>query len=254
MSAAPLGGAAPGAATGQAGLMAGSPHVVVLAPMPLELDAVVKAFGLAEAGDGHRGKLGGAEVRAVHIGMGPSLAEQATEALFADGAPDHVMIAGIAGGLDPALEIGAVINPASVLDHRSGAGFEHRQPGSAGGRGVLITTETVILDPVVLSGFRADGVIAADMETAAVAAVCARHGCPWSVYRSISDRPQDGILDESFLAMMEPDGSPDLAEAERRLREDPTLAAKMEQLGRDCALAADRAAEAAAAACALLGA
>ena len=46
------------------------------------------------------------------------------------------------------------------------------------------------------------GVIAVDMETAAVAAVCARLGVPWSAYRGISDRLVEGIVDEAIAGLV----------------------------------------------------
>ena len=46
-------------------------NVVILAPMPLELDAIVTAFSLEQTGDGWKGTVGDSNVRAVHIGMAP---------------------------------------------------------------------------------------------------------------------------------------------------------------------------------------
>ena len=50
-------------------------QVVVLAPMPLEMDAVVRAFGLERTGQEHgapwSGRVGLSEITALHTGMGP---------------------------------------------------------------------------------------------------------------------------------------------------------------------------------------
>jgi hypothetical protein len=50
-------------------------EVVVLAPMPLEMHAIVKAFGLSPFRDAEpapsTGRVGDANVTAIHIGMGP---------------------------------------------------------------------------------------------------------------------------------------------------------------------------------------
>src|SRR6476469_8382533 len=54
-----------------------------------------------------------------------------------------------------------------------------------------------------------DGYIALDMETAAVAAVCEARGAQWTVFRSISDRPSDGLVDSTVWEMTEMDGSAD---------------------------------------------
>ena len=101
-------------------------HVVVLAPMPLEMDAIVRAFALAPIADGplspHTGMVGGSSVTAVHIGMGPPLRAQALVRILDDDAPaygpvDHVMIAGICGGLDPEVPVGTLINAEVIVEH-----------------------------------------------------------------------------------------------------------------------------------------
>jgi nucleoside phosphorylase len=238
-------------------------HVVVLAPMPLEFDAIVSAFGLSQASDvgGTRwiGQVGSSKVTGIHIGMGPPLTRAAVSRLFdpaaAGYAPvDHVMIAGICGGLDPDLEVGTVINPEVVIDHTSGATYRHSPPGDAPQVGKLVTTEGVSFDRELSLQFYRDGCVGVDMESSAVAEVCSANGCPWSVYRCISDRHFDGLLDERIVALGNPDGSGNMAEIERLLAAEPELATKLERLGRDAALAARLAAEAAAKACLALSA
>src|ERR1700722_278272 len=98
----------------------GSRNVVILAPMPLEMNTIVTAFGLSPTGD-HAGapwagRVGNSDVTAIHIGMGPPLTRAATSRLFDPPRPghvpvQHVMIAGICGGLDPDLPVGSLINP-----------------------------------------------------------------------------------------------------------------------------------------------
>jgi hypothetical protein len=61
-------------------------HVVILAPMPLEMNAIVTAFGLTPAseakGSPWAGRVGSSDVTAIHIGMGPPLTRAATTRLF----------------------------------------------------------------------------------------------------------------------------------------------------------------------------
>jgi futalosine hydrolase len=233
-------------------------RVLVLAPMPLELEAIVAAFGLTRAGESDTapltGRVGDAQVTAIHIGMGPPLTRAALSRVFDTAPPDdtpfdHVMIAGICGGLDPDLPVGTMINPEVVVDHTSGARYRHAPPGAAPRAGKLITTEGVSLDAEQSLRFFEEGCIGVDMETSAVAEVCEANGCPWSVYRCISDRHFDGLLDERVVALANPDGSGNREAFKRLLAEDPSIAAKLEQLGRDSDLAARLAAEAAAAGC-----
>jgi nucleoside phosphorylase len=226
--------------------------------MPLELHAIVTAFGLAATGEGKGapwiGRVGHSDVTAIHIGMGPALTRDATSRVLDEGRAgnrpvDHVMIAGICGGLDPDVPVGTLVNPELLVLHSTGATYAHHPPGDAPVAGKLITTEGVSLDLDLTAGFFTDGFVAVDMESAAVAEVCEARGCPWSVYRCISDRPFDGLLDDRLVALSNPDGSGNRAELEKLLAADPTLAARLEQLSRDCSNAARLAAEAAARGC-----
>jgi adenosylhomocysteine nucleosidase len=236
----------------------GNHHVVILAPMPLEMDAIVTAFGLSPTSDAKgapwRGRVGHSEVTAIHIGMGPPLTRAATWRLFDETVPghvpvEHVMIAGICGGLDPDLEVGTLINPEIIIEYTSGATYRHTPPGDAPQAGKLITTEAVTLDLELSQRFLEDGCLGVDMESSAVAEVCEAHGCAWSVYRCIGDRPFDGLLDERLVALTNPDGSGKTAEIERLIADEPELAAKLERLSHDTALAARLAAEAAVRGC-----
>jgi adenosylhomocysteine nucleosidase len=227
-------------------------QVVILAPMPLEMAAVTSTFGLHPVGDRFkapwRGEVGGSAITAIHIGMGPARTREATVRLLEQGLPqggevDHVMIAGICGGLDPDLPVGAVINPEILVEHSTGLSYRHHPPGNTALRGKLITTETVSLDTELSLHFFAEGCLAVDMESSAVAEVCEPRGVPWSVYRCIGDRHFDGLLDARVVALTNPDGSGDRAAIEKLLAEDPEVAARLDRLSRDTARAAHLAAE-----------
>jgi nucleoside phosphorylase len=227
------------------------------------MHAITTAFGLNPTGDRHKdpwtGTVGDSDVTAIHIGMGPPLTRVATSRLFEDTVPgqtpvDHVMIAGICGGLDPAVEVGTLLNPEIVVEATTGASYRHTPPGHAPQAGKLITTEGVSLDLDLCKRFLADGCFGVDMESSAVAEVCEAHGCPWSVYRCIGDRPFDGLLDERLVALTNPDGSGNTTEIMRLVASEPALAAKLERLSHDSANAARLAAEAAVRGCLALDA
>lgn len=237
----------------------GGRRVVVLAPMPLEMDAIVKAFGLSPTSDRKgspwTGRVGGSDVTCVHIGMGPPATRAALNGLFAEAeaggtAIDHVMIAGICGGLHPDLPVGTLINPEVVIDHSSGSRYRHHPPHDEPQAGRLVTTERVMFDAELSrSFFEDDGCFAVDMETSAVGEVCEARGTPWSVYRCIGDRHFDGLLDERLVAMSNPDGSGNMAEIHKLLEAEPDIVPKLERLAHDSALAARLAAEAAVRGC-----
>ncbi|HSO96553.1 MAG TPA: hypothetical protein VLV81_10975 [Acidimicrobiia bacterium] len=232
-------------------------QVVILAPMPLEMEAIVTAFGLTP-GSGEQapwlGRVGSSTVTAIHVGMGPATTREATVRVLDEPPPggmpvEHVMIAGICGGLDPGLAVGTVLNPEFVVEHATGNAYRHTPPGDAPRVGKLVTTEGVSLDRELSRRFFEEGFLGVDMESSAVAEVCETHGCAWSVYRCIGDRHFDGLLDERIIAMANPDGSGNMAEIQRLLAAEPELVTQLEQLSHDSALAARLAAEAAVRGC-----
>jgi nucleoside phosphorylase len=231
--------------------------------MPLEMEAITTAFGLSPPSDSHgapwTGRVGHSNVTAIHIGMGPPLTRVATTRLFDESRPDHVpvdhvMIAGICGGLDPDIEVGTLINPELIIEYTTGATYRHDPPGETPRAGKLMTTEGATLDHELSRRLRHEGCLGVDMESSAVAEVCQAHGCAWSVYRCIGDRFFDGLLDERIVAATNPDGSGNMAEIGRLIAAEPELVVKLERLAHDSALAARRAAEAAVRGCLALDA
>lgn len=225
--------------------------VALLAPMPLELRAVVRA-GRLRRGDpiagrpAHRGVLGGVPVVAVACGMGTSRSGAATTSLLADGGIGHVIMVGIAGAVGAHHPLGSVFHPEAVADARTGTRY-HPHPFSADDHeraGVLLTGDELITDAERLRGLADDGVTALDMETAAVAAACEAAGVSWSVARAISDVAGD----EAVIATMDnglarEDGSPDLGAAARFLVRSPRRLGSLARLARQAQAAARAAAD-----------
>jgi len=219
--------------------------------MEPELKAVVRTLGLRPAeGNGtfsHTGTAGAWSVGALVTGMGPSKgADAARRALeCGSGRPDHVMVVGIAGGLDPALPVGSLFVPAFVRLHPDGPDFPtHPLPGrqAAGG---LMTTDGLFDDESVWRPMLEQGFGAVDMEAAGVAQVCEDAGVPWSVYRGISDRPDERIVDQDVFALSKPDGTADPVALAKYLARDPRRAKALAHLNRCMKAAAAVAAEAA---------
>jgi adenosylhomocysteine nucleosidase len=88
-------------------------------------------------------------------------------------------------------------------------------------------------------------VVAVDMETAAVAAVCEAAGRPWSAYRSISDYAGEGLVDDELFALTTPDGGADHDALNRYLAEHPEKIAVLERLAAYMTVATEAAAAAA---------
>jgi nucleoside phosphorylase len=224
-----------------------APRVAILAPMRLELRPLVRPLGLGrgDAAGLRRGALGRTEIVATTTGIGPRAAARATERLLDSLPVDHVVVVGIAGGIGAGVAVGDLVVPELVLD--LAAGTEHRPAplGEAPARGTLVTSEGLLVDPGAFARLGRRGAVAIDMETSAVAAVCERRGCPWSVFRAISDRADDGSIDPAIFGLAGPDGGPDLRALVRFLLSRPWRVAQLVRLGRDSRLAARTAASAA---------
>jgi nucleoside phosphorylase len=220
-----------------------------LAPMRPELKAVVRAGVLERGGDGevftHRGTVGTWAVEAGIIGMGPATARRATERVLSKGPFDHVMVVGIAGGLDPALPVGALMVPRQVRLYPDGPPFATHPVANREATGVLMTTDGLFSDDEIWGPMTDDGVGAVDMEAAGVAEACERAGVAWSVYRGISDRPDEHIVDQAVFALSKPDGSANLVAVGKYLARDPRRAKALAHLNRCMETAARVAAEAA---------
>jgi hypothetical protein len=225
-------------------------HVAVLAPLPLELEAVVAAFGLAPSDDPDlwTGHLGASAVTAVRAGMGPEAAAAAAGRLLEGPPPPagpvaHLMSVGICGGLDPDIDVGTVLRPERVVDHATGAVYRHTTATGADRQGTLVTTAEVHFDDGLSRRMLAEGGVGVDMESSAVARVAEERGSAWSVHRAISDRWVDGLLDPRVVALTAVDGSMDLEGLTRLLADEPDLVPRLERLADDTVRAARQAAE-----------
>jgi adenosylhomocysteine nucleosidase len=217
--------------------------------MQPELKAIIKSFGLhATSGDpvfSHAGRAGHWWVGALITGMGPALAREAAARALSAGNIDHVMVIGIAGGLDPELPVGTLMVPARVRLHPDGPEFATHPLPPREAAGGLMTTEGLFDNEEVWRPILEQGFGAVDMEAAGVAQVCEAAGIGWSVYRGISDRPDEHIVDQAVFALSKPDGSADPVAVAKYLARDPRRAKQLAHLNRCMQTAASMAADAA---------
>jgi adenosylhomocysteine nucleosidase len=218
-------------------------RVGLLAPMPSEFAPLVKACGLKEAGSVWGGRAGAIELVAGKTGIGTSRAAAATERMLDRGPLDHVMVVGIAGGMGSS-KVGDVIFPEVVVDKASGAEYRPTPLRDVDAYGRLVTHDDFDMQPDDCAALVADGFIAVDMETAAVAGVCERRGVPWSAVRSISDLV--GVTPGDVIGLANPDGTPNVGASIKYLLTKPWRIPKLVRLGLDSQRAAKGAAEAAA--------
>ncbi len=214
--------------------------------MTLELRPLVKRLGArsskVEGTTVFTARHGEIEVVVSRIGVGPSAARAATERLLDGLQVDHVVVNGIAGGIDPDSVIGDVVVPDTVVDVSSGRKYQTSPLGTLLQSGTVGTVDELINDPGRLAGLVDDGIVALEMESSGVGEVCGARGVPWSVVRVISDRPNDGLTDDAVMAALRPDGSVDVLAALRVMAVKPGRIPGFIQLGRDASMAARKAA------------
>jgi adenosylhomocysteine nucleosidase len=191
--------------------------VGVVAALPIEVGPLLRRFRDVRRYKGRRhtvieGHCGGRLVAMVVAGPGRRAARRGAELLLAGHRPRWLVSAGFAGGLDPTLPRDAVLLPREVIDLEGG----HFSidvtvpPGSDGptfGTGRLVTVDHVVLtsrDKAALRG--RTGADAVDMETSAVAALCAERSIRFLALRVISD-PAGIDLPPEVLSVLGATGS-----------------------------------------------
>ncbi|MHB8219717.1 MAG: phosphorylase family protein [Acidimicrobiales bacterium] len=224
-------------APGGPGAPGSSATVTVLAAMETEIRPLIRSLSLAPTRvDGLRawtGTVRGAAVLVATIGVGPATAGPAAARILEATEVGRVLVAGVSGAVDPALSIADVVLPQAVIDRSSGRSYQPTAPPGTRPSGTLLTCSELVTGPDEAMTLQAGGVTAVDMETAAVAAVCERYGCRWSVYRAISDRVSDGVLDAAMISLLRPDGRIDPGAATRLVARHPASVRRLVRLGID---------------------
>jgi adenosylhomocysteine nucleosidase len=219
--------------------------IAFVCAMPMELQALRRLVRLRKNGPGYAGRIGDRQVVAAVTGVGTALARAATVRLLDAVDVEWVIVVGIAGAIGNQIPIGTLVLPQLVVNGADGS--PHRPTPLRVGTpyGKLWTTDELLLDEAQHADLRVDGVVALDMETAAVAKVCDERGVPWSVVRAISDRASDGTVDAEIFGLIHPDGRQNLPAVARYLLRHPGALPRLMQLADGAKLASQRAAEAA---------
>jgi adenosylhomocysteine nucleosidase len=223
--------------------------VAFVCAMPMELTPLKKRLRLEKTRIGtldvHRGTLGAQSVVAIVTGMGTALAADQLTRLLDEVEVDRVVVVGITGAVDAEAVIGSLVLPAIVVNGETGTEYRPHPLGEGEAAGKMWTSNTLITDLEVVAGLRNDGVVALDMETAAIAEVCELRSVPWSVFRTVSDRATDGLLDEEVFQLSNQDGTPNLRAALSYAVRHPGRLPAMARMMKEARLATERAAEAA---------
>jgi adenosylhomocysteine nucleosidase len=223
--------------------------IAFVCAMPMEARPLARKLSLHPDRIGdlrcRSGKLGGQKVVAVVTGMGTRLATAETTRLLDATPVDRVVVVGITGAVDDTTPIGSLVLPELVVNSATGDEYRPAPLGDGSPSGKMWTTDVVLTEPEVIAGLRARGVVALDMETAAIAEVCEGRGIPWSVFRAFSDRATDGSIDEEIFHLSHQDGTPNGPAVARYFLKHPGRIPRMARLARGAKLATETAASAA---------
>ncbi|MBW3664968.1 MAG: cytochrome P450 [Actinobacteria bacterium] len=227
-------------------------RVAVIAPMKREMQPIIKMLELTRTGEQggmpvYTGWAGDVEVVLTGTGVGPARATTATERLLSTTTVDRVIVSGIAGGLAPASRVLDMVVPEEVVDSATGERFRSTPFGGVTVSGVIHTGDgaSYEFDDGDVERLVAEAFTALDMETAAIARVCERHGVPWLAFRVVSDMAGDNSLGRDVMALVHEDGTPKLGAAIRYMLTHPRRIPLMLRVGRDAQAAAAAAARAA---------
>jgi adenosylhomocysteine nucleosidase len=231
--------------------------IAFVCAMPMELEPLTRELGLEDAGvDGrtvHTGRLGERAVVGIVSGMGTRLAADAVEWLLDRYDVEHLFVVGIAGAGMADAPIGALVMPEVVVHGPSGREHSPTRLGDHDHAGQLWTNDDLIDDLDELTALHQErGVVALDMETAAIAHVCETRGVPWSVFRAISDRSSDGLVDAEVFQLSNLDNTPNHEAIAAYFEKHPEAVERLQRMAADSTRAAETAAEAAIAAVAHL--
>ena len=188
--------------------------IAVLAAMSSELQPLRRILGIPRSRwDGEkfsRGAYKGVTVLTAVTKMGLAAAQQTAEELFSTygTAIDHLFVVGIAGANDLSLDIGQVVIPAAVVDARDGV-LRYPENLCAGEpSGVIYSSDQLCYDSAFVAMLHSRNVALVDMESGAIAAVCDRHGCPFTIVRAVSDKVDEHAQSFDVFHLANADGSP----------------------------------------------
>ncbi|MCL5283406.1 MAG: hypothetical protein M1330_01635 [Armatimonadetes bacterium] len=132
-------------------------------------------------------------------GVGSLRAAEVFDTIVAGFKPDLLLIAGLAGALDPAVKIGTVVLPNAVMDAEQQSApiplnsfLDSEMIPCLYGvrlvRGHLLTVNQIVTSPTEKADlFRRTGAVAIDMESASLANRAHSAGIPCAIIRAISD-------------------------------------------------------------------
>lgn len=164
--------------------MPSSTKIAIVAALEREVRPLVKKWEVRQrefAGRNFRFYENG-NAAVVCSGIGGEAARRATEAAIALYNPETIFSVGFAGAVDGSLRVGALVNPARVIDAQDGSVVNAR-----GGQGTLVSVSRVADAAQKARLAELYSALAVDMEAMAVARVAGAHRVVFEAVKVISD-------------------------------------------------------------------
>jgi adenosylhomocysteine nucleosidase len=164
-------------------------------------------------------------------GVGSQNAERTARDLLSTSKPSLVISTGVAGALSPTLHIGDVVIAKEVIEERTGTHFACAVPSSIQHPASSIVSASRMISSAqdkaaLASRFAA---VAVDMESAAIARVCAEHSVPYAAIRAISDTA-DESLPPAVVRFFDMDGRLRYGAVVGAILREPSLIGKLRRL------------------------
>ena len=193
------------------GIIGAMEQEVALLKLKLAHPQIKKAAGL----DFFTGQLGGKNVVVVRSGIGKVNAAICAQVLISLFGANYIINTGVAGGLDPTLNIGDIVVSTDLVQHDMDVHYFSHPRGMIPGLGIaFFAADTSLVQAAMEAGATITGRIATgdcfvsdsekkqdiaqtfnamcvEMEGAAIAQTCFLNGIPFVVIRSISDKADE---------------------------------------------------------------
>jgi len=178
------------------------PRIAIVAAMEREVASLVRRWKVRPIEhDGRHYQLFESEdASLICAGVGPEAARRATEAIIQEVRASHILSVGFVGALDPALRVGEVFEPRTVINAGDGTRVD-----TGCGQGTLVSFSRVAGREQKEKLREAYSAAAVDMEAGAVAQGAELRGVGFGALKVVSD--EAGFVMPPVEKFIEADGS-----------------------------------------------
>jgi len=188
--------------------------ILILTAVEIEARVLARALSLPRLPSLPFSAFGRGSLRVASVGLGAAHLGSRLEAVMSPADRPLVVSAGVCGGLDPALRVGDLVLPDSVISDAGCSlpvtGTDAQRAAAAGTvparTGAIVTSARVVATPEAKAALRAaTGAVAVDMESAVIVEAAAARGLSSLVVRAVSDDARE-TLPAELMRLVSADG------------------------------------------------